>query len=133
MVVTEDVNVDDEAFKDLMSRYVGAMGLETVKKQFSANVFMSGAGPLGIEIAKNMVLSGCKSFTMHDNKKINVTDLAGQFFIEPKDLKNKADATRIETCLMRLQQLNAYVRCKDAPLEAIPLTEEAMEKEPWCF
>lgn len=103
MVVKDDVNVEDEAFKDIMSRYLGTMGMETVKKQFGANVFMSGVGALGIEIAKNMVLSGCKSFTLHDSKKISVTDLAGQFFIEPADLEKNKDASRVATCLMRLQ------------------------------
>lgn len=102
MVVKEDVNVEDEAFKDLMSRYMGTMGIETVKKQFASNVFLSGAGALGIEISKNIVLSGCKSFTLHDTKKININDLAGQFFIEHADKIKNVDASRLDTCLMRL-------------------------------
>jgi len=42
------------------------MGVEAVTKQAAANIFLSGAGSLGIEISKNLVLSGCKSFTLHD-------------------------------------------------------------------
>jgi ubiquitin-activating enzyme E1 len=42
------------------------MGVEAVQKQAAANIFMSGASGLGVEIAKNLVLSGCKSFTIHD-------------------------------------------------------------------
>jgi len=38
---------------------------------------MSGLGPLGVEIAKNIVLSGVKRFTLHDNKKADHFDLAG--------------------------------------------------------
>ena len=36
-------------------------------KQSKAHVFLSGAGALGIEIAKNIVLAGCKSFVLHDD------------------------------------------------------------------
>jgi molybdopterin/thiamine biosynthesis adenylyltransferase len=53
------------------------MGVEAVTKQAAANIFLSGAGALGIEISKNLVLSGCKSFTMHDNKAITSKDLSG--------------------------------------------------------
>jgi len=42
------------------------MGVDAVTKQAAANIFLSGAGSLGIEIAKNLVLSGCKSLTLHD-------------------------------------------------------------------
>jgi hypothetical protein len=73
----QDINVDDEAVKDRWSRYIGAMGVEAVTKQAAANIFLSGAGALGIEISKNLVLSGCKSFTMHDNKAITSKDLSG--------------------------------------------------------
>lgn len=73
----QDINVDDEAVKDRWSRYIGAMGVEAVTKQAAANIFLSGAGALGIEISKNLVLSGCKSFTMHDNKPITSRDLSG--------------------------------------------------------
>lgn len=41
-----------------MSRYIGAMGIEAVKKQSKAKVFISGLNAVGIEITKNIVLSG---------------------------------------------------------------------------
>ena len=40
------------------------MGIEAVAKQATSNIFLSGAGSLGIEIAKNIVLAGCKSFVL---------------------------------------------------------------------
>ncbi len=47
------------------------MGVEAVAKQAAANIFLSGAVALGVEIAKNLVLSGCKSFTLHDTNEIS--------------------------------------------------------------
>ena len=67
---------------------------------------MSGAGAVGIEIAKNMVLAGCKQFTLHDVKPARWTDLSGQFFLANKDIgKNRAVAS-----VQKLQQLNYYVK-----------------------
>jgi molybdopterin/thiamine biosynthesis adenylyltransferase len=34
-------------------------------------------GALGVEIAKNIVLSGVKRLTLHDNKMANIRDLNG--------------------------------------------------------
>ena len=112
------------------------MGVEAVAKQAASKIFMSGAGALGAEIAKNIVLSGCKQFTLHDTKKITYRDLSGQFFLSlEEDLLNekKKAITRAEACLPRLQQLNFYVKCRLAASEPIPLDEALLEKEPWNF
>lgn len=117
------MSIDDEAVKDRWSRYIGAMGIEAVAKQSSASIFVSGAGALGIEIAKNLVLAGCKLFTLHDYKPITYRDLSGQFFLNlEEDMLNekKLKKTRGEACLPRLKQLNYYVKCTLAPTEPIP-------------
>lgn len=41
-----------------------------VAKQAAANIFVIGAGALGVEISKNLVISGCKTFILHDEKPI---------------------------------------------------------------
>jgi molybdopterin/thiamine biosynthesis adenylyltransferase len=53
------------------------MGVEAVAKQAAASIFLSGAGALGVEIAKNIVLSGCKGFTLHDARPVDIKDLSG--------------------------------------------------------
>ena len=124
------MNVNDEAVKDRWSRYIGAMGVEAVAKQSAAHIFLSGAGSLGVEISKNIVLSGCKSFTLHDNKPISYRDLSGQFFLNlEEDLLNekKKKETRGEACLPRLQQLNYYVKCKLAKPIPIPIDVKLIE------
>ena len=105
------------------------MGVEAVAKQASANIFVSGAGALGIEVSKNLVLSGCKSFTLHDTQPVTHRDLSGQFFLNEL-VEGK---TRAEACMPRLQQLNYYVRCKVAPSAPIPHDAESLEAEPWNF
>lgn len=85
------MNIDDEKVKDRWSRYIGAMGIDAVMKQAKCSIFISGMGPLGIEIAKNIILGGCKRLTIHDDRNVEYTDLAGQFFLSEDDIgKNRA-------------------------------------------
>jgi molybdopterin/thiamine biosynthesis adenylyltransferase len=53
------------------------MGIDAVAKQSKSSVFLSGLGPIGVEIAKNIVLSGVKRFTIHDERKVTFKDLSG--------------------------------------------------------
>lgn len=70
------------------------MGIEAVQRQANASVFVSGLGALGVEVVKNIVLSGVKSLTIHDSQKATHTDLSGQFFLSESDIdKNRAEAS----------------------------------------
>lgn len=73
----KSMNIDDEKVKDRWSRYIGAMGIEAVAKQAESRILISGLGPLGVEIAKNIVLAGCKELILHDTKTPTIEDLAG--------------------------------------------------------
>lgn len=124
-VKTKELNVDDEGVKDRWSRYIGAMGADAVAKQANSSVFLSGLGGLGVEIAKNIVLSGVKRFTLHDIAKTSYRDLSGQFFLGEEDIgKNRAEA-----CLSKIQQLNYYVKVDTVNNgKALPTEEAEIEK-----
>ena len=98
--------LNDDMIKDRYSRYIGALGLDAVHKQSNATIFLSGLGPLGIEIAKNIVLSGCKELILHDTKKTSIYDITGQFFLNEKDI----GYNRAEKSIQKLQELNYYVK-----------------------
>ena len=64
-------------------------------------------GGLGAEIAKNLVLSGCKRFVIHDTKELSFKDFSGQFFLNLEEdflnEKNKLNiVTRAEASLKRI-------------------------------
>ena len=114
----KSMTTDEAGVKDRWSRYIGVMGMESVAKQANASVFLSGMNSLGVEVAKNIVLSGTKRLTLHDDKLADYKDLAGQFFLTEADIgKNRAQAT-----LNKIQQLNFYVKVdigfKNEPLKA---------------
>lgn len=119
---TKEINIDDDKVKDRWSRYIGAMGIDAVQRQANANIFLSGANGLGIEIAKNIVLSGCKKFVLHDTKKTSYLDLSSQFFLSEEDI----NFNRAEKSSKKLQQLNFYVKVS-SNTEIIPKTEEDLD------
>ena len=102
----KNTEMNEDIAKDRYSRYIGALGIDAVKKQSTSTIFLSGAGALGIEIAKNLVLSGCKELVLHDTKNTDIFDLTGQFFLEEKDI----GYNRAERSLYKLQELNYYVK-----------------------
>ena len=118
-----ELNIEDESVKDRWSRYIGAMGVEAVARQAASSILLVGLDALGIEIAKNLVLAGCKRFTVQDSKAVSSLDLAGQFFLAPEEVgQNRAKA-----CVARLQQLNYYVKV-DMITEAFPGTAKGVEE-----
>ena len=94
------------------------MGIEAVSKQSKASILLFGLGATGVEIAKNIILSGCKRISIADENNTQITDLSGQFFLDQEDIgKNRVDA-----CLYKLQELNHYVR-----VEGLKFAEENLE------
>lgn len=77
------------------------MGLQAVKKQAASSVLLVGLKPLGLEIAKNLVLSGLKRLTILDEDII--ADPDEHFFMS--NLKGN----KITDCLFKIKQLNPYM------------------------
>lgn len=73
------------------------------------------------QIAKNVILGGVKSVTLHDTKNTSVRDLSTQFFLTSDDV----GTNRATACHSRLAELNTYV-----PISAHtnPLTEDFLKK-----
>lgn len=69
----------------------------------SSDVLISGAGGLGVEIAKNVVLGGVKSVTLHDTKPVTVSDLSAQYFLTKEDLGTLEIHLEIDLFIQNLQ------------------------------
>lgn len=59
-----------------MFRYV--LGHDAMHRMGTASVLIAGMGGLGVEIAKNVILSGVKSVTVQDEGDTVWTDLSSQ-------------------------------------------------------
>ena len=54
------------------------LGHEAMKRMGHSDVLISGMRGLGVEVAKNVVLGGVKSVTIHDEGTVQIQDLASQ-------------------------------------------------------
>uniref|UniRef100_A0A7N5ZR98 E1 ubiquitin-activating enzyme n=1 Tax=Anabas testudineus TaxID=64144 RepID=A0A7N5ZR98_ANATE len=96
---------DAEIDEGLYSRQLYVLGHEAMKRMQNSNVLISGMRGLGVEIAKNVILGGVRSVTVHDQGVAEWGDLSSQFYLREEDLgKNRAEVSQ-----PRLAELNNYV------------------------
>jgi ubiquitin-activating enzyme E1 len=91
--------------ESLYSRQLYVLGHNAMRRMQNADVLLSGLGGLGVEIAKNVILGGVKSLTLHDDKNTTIKDLSSQFYLN----KCSIGKNRAENCLKQLSELNNYV------------------------
>jgi len=92
----------------LYSRQLFVLGKEAMEKMQKSNVLISGMKGLGIEVAKNVCLAGVKSVTIHDQGKVEMSDLSSQFYLTEEDLGK----SRAEACFQKIAELNTYVNMR---------------------
>ncbi|XP_058414807.1 ubiquitin-like modifier-activating enzyme 7 isoform X2 [Diceros bicornis minor] len=81
--------------EELYSRQMYVLGLPAMQRIQEAKVLLSGLQGLGAEVAKNLVLMGVGSLTLHDPHPTCWSDLASQFFLSEQDLeKSRAEASQ---------------------------------------
>lgn len=100
------MEIDDSLYS--RQRYV--LGDGAMEKMAVSSVLVSGLGGLGVEIAKDVILAGIKSITLHDTSPAKTYDLGSQFFLSNKDVQQKID--RAEASASKLSELNPYVDVK---------------------
>lgn len=83
-----------EIDEGLYSRQLYVLGHDAMRRMASSDVLISGLGGLGVEIAKNVILGGVKSVTLHDHAVCKLADLGSQFYLTEADV---GEETRIET------------------------------------
>ena len=99
----KDIKVDD----DLYSRAIFTFGMDTMKKLSNLKVVIIGMRGLGIETAKNIILSGPDEVAIFDPSKVNIKDLGSNFYLSEEDVGKK---NRDEASVGKLSRLNPYVK-----------------------
>ena len=105
----------------LYSRQLYVMGREAQLRMGTSNVLIVGLNGLGVEIAKNVILAGVKSVTLHDDTPATMLDLASQFYLSKADVGKP----RAAVSMKKLAELNPYVpvRCHSGEI-----TEEVVRQ-----
>ena len=91
--------------ESLYSRQLYVFGHDAQRKLASSNILIVGLSGLGIETAKNIILAGVKSVTLHDNTLVSYHDLSSQFYLSESDIGQTRSAKSGE----KLKELNPYV------------------------
>ena len=95
--------------ENFYSRQIYTYGYETMKNLSKLKVLIFGLRGLGMEIAKNLILSGPKEIYLYDKNIITIFDLgSGYYFSEEKVNKFCRD----EGCIDQLSKLNSFVEVK---------------------
>ena len=93
----------NELDTDLYSRMIGTYGIEIMEKITKLKVYIHGIRGIGIETAKNLILTGINTIVIHDDSFVELRDLGSNFCLTPEDVGN---ATRAEASVNKLQELN---------------------------
>ena len=91
---------------DLYSRQIGTFGMDIMEKILKLKVLIVGMRGLGVETAKNIILSGSHSVDIYDPTLVKISDLGSNFYLSEDDVNKK---NRDEASLTNLAQLNPYV------------------------
>lgn len=59
--------------ESLYSRQLYVLGADAMRRMASSDILLSGLNGIGVEIAKNVILGGVKSLTLHDKKDCQVS------------------------------------------------------------
>lgn len=114
-------NTNNEIDESLYSRQLYVLGHEAMKSMSQSNVLICGLNGLGVEVAKNLILSGVNKVSLQDTKQATNRDLASQFYLTVDDLgKNRA-----ESVYSKLSELNMYV---EIDVLTIPINEELIKE-----
>lgn len=105
MDIDENEGKAQEVDENLYSRQLYVYGHEAQKKMQTSNVLVVGMNGLGVEIAKNIILSGVKSCTVLDDGKAALRDLSANFYLTADDVGQPRGASVVG----RLKELNT--RC----------------------
>lgn len=115
------MNSTNDIDEGLYSRQLYVLGHEAMRRMARSDVLVCGLGGLGIEIAKNVVLAGVRSVTLHDDTPVSLRDLSSQFYLS----ESCVGVGRAVACAERVVALNRYVevRVAQGPLSELRLDD----------
>lgn len=87
------------------SRQIKTFGFETMMKLQNLKILIVGMRGLGVEITKNIILSGVKEVKILDQNITKITDLGSNFLLSEENIGKPRDIS----CLPKLKELNPYV------------------------
>ena len=96
----------DKIDTNLYSRQISTYGMDIMIKINNIKVIILGLRGLGVEISKNIILTGVNEISIFDDNICTISDISSNFYISEKDVNIKR---RDEACIDSLRGLNPDV------------------------
>lgn len=100
--MTEALSLDQQAVYD---RQIRLWGAEAQRRLIASRILLVGVDGLGVEVAKNLLLSGVGRLEILDDAVVSEHDLQSQYYLTCADVGTK---TRAEASAPRLAELNPF-------------------------
>eukprot|EP00759_Apiculatamorpha_spiralis_P024831 PhF_6_TR27979/c0_g1_i1/m.41415/K03178/UBE1, UBA1; ubiquitin-activating enzyme E1 len=110
--------------EQLYNRQVYAVGADAQRKYSVTDILLVGLSGLGVEIAKNLILTGIRSVTLLDEAPVTFYDLSTNFYASEKDV----GANRVDVVLAKLAELNTNVTLSKSPITYGAITADYVKK-----
>ncbi|MBA43185.1 MAG: hypothetical protein CMF62_04140 [Magnetococcales bacterium] len=107
--------------QSLYSRQLYTIGFEAMQKISGSKILLIGLNGLGVEVAKNLILTGVNQVTLCDDNPINIDDLGSDYYVTENDIGK----IRSITLQPILAELNPYVTVN---IHQGDITEEILSK-----
>jgi len=104
--VEEDSSKITEDEAALYDRQIRLWGIECQKRLREAKLLVVGLNGVGVEVVKNLTLSGVASITILDDMEVSEADTSAQFFVATAEHGRK----RAEASQVAIQELNPNVK-----------------------
>lgn len=92
--------------KILYSREIRTLGETTVNKFSKLKIIVYGMRGVGIELVKNIIISGPSLITLYDKNLCSLQDLGSNFYLSEEDIGKRRDISVFE----KVRKLNNYVK-----------------------
>ena len=96
----------DKIDTKLYSRQISTYGMDTMLKINHIKVIIIGLRGLGVEISKNIILTGVNEISIFDDNICAISDISSNFYISQKDVNEKR---RDDACIESLRDLNREI------------------------
>ena len=106
---------------DLYSRQIGTFGMDIMEKLLKLKVLIIGMRGLGVEVAKNIILSGSSIVDIHDPTLVKINDLGSNFYLSSDDIGKR---NRDEASVKKLSLLNPNIKISVLKLNSGKYSQE---------
>ena len=91
--------------EQMYSRQIVLLGLETMQRISKLSILIIGQRGLGLEVAKNIIVSGPHKVIVFDPNPVEITDLGSNFYLKEENIGKRRDLASLNSLI----ELNEYV------------------------